>query len=101
MRLLWQAAQSLNGLVRFSRLRNFAMRFGVGGHKKTAPLARRGLNGLPGRCYQPTLRVRTKPSGPKGADITTLRSRDWFAGTTEFHAIWTKLGLLKMNNIGL
>jgi hypothetical protein len=50
---------------------------------------------------QPMLRVRMKPSGPNGADITTLRSRDWFAGTTEFHAIWTKFGLLKMNNIGL
>ncbi|WP_438753791.1 hypothetical protein [Pararhizobium sp. O133] len=68
--------------------------------KKTAPLAGRGLK-VCWEMYQPTLRVRTKPSGPKGADITTLRSRDWFAGTTEFHAIWTKLGLLKMNNIGL
>lgn len=51
--------------------------------------------------YQPTLRVRTKPSGPSGADISVLRTRDCVRGTQEFQAIWTKLGLEKMNSMAV
>jgi hypothetical protein len=53
------------------------------------------------RRDQPMLRVRIKPSGPIGASMTVLRTRDWFWGTTPFQAICTKLGLLKMNSMGL
>ena len=48
---------------------------------------------------QPTLRVRMKPSGPSGASITTLRTRDWLRGASPFQAICTKFGLLKMNSM--
>ena len=48
---------------------------------------------------QPTLRVRMKPSGPNGASMTTLRTRDWLCGTMPFQAICTKFGLLKMNSM--
>ena len=48
---------------------------------------------------QPTLRVRMKPSGPSGASMTTLRTRDWLWGTMPFQAICTKFGLLKMNSM--
>lgn len=48
---------------------------------------------------QPTLRVRMKPSGPSGASMTTLRTRDWFLGASPFQAICTKFGLLKMNSM--
>jgi hypothetical protein len=48
---------------------------------------------------QPMLRVRMTPSGPSGASMTSLRTRDWFWGATPFQAICTKFGLLKMNSM--
>lgn len=54
-----------------------------------------------GRRDQPTLRVRMKPSGPNGAGITALRTRDWLSGALEFQAICTKLGFEKINSIGV
>ena len=48
---------------------------------------------------QPTLRVRMTPSGPCGASMTILRTRDSFLGACPFQAICTKFGLLKMNSM--
>lgn len=66
---------------------------------KTPPLFRARTFLRPEAAVQPTFRVRTRLRGPSGASSKTLRTRDWRPGARPFHAICTKLGLLKMNSI--
>src|SRR5690606_15061183 len=53
------------------------------------------------RRDQPTLPVRMTPSGPSGASMTTLRTRDSLLGAWPFQAIRTKFGLLKVYSMVL
>lgn len=79
--VLWQAVHHRKGCTAFAVSGRC---FPEGRQRKTSPPGerrRRMRADLTSRSKdQPTLRVRMKPSGPNGASMTTLRTRDWLWG---------------------